>query len=187
MVPAALASAAITSWLGLSTVFGAFLLGVVTPAETRAAVGGVISRGLGDISRVAFLPIFFVTAGLQVNLAHIGAAGLGDLLLIITVAVTGKFMGTLLTAKWAGASGREAAGLASLMNARGLTELVVLTIGLQSGVLDRQVYSLMVAMAVITTVMAGPLLRVLYPARRVQLEAHTAAPSRLAAGSHPAI
>jgi Kef-type K+ transport system membrane component KefB len=84
-------------------------------------------------------------------------------------------------------SGREAAGLASLMNARGLTELVVLTIGLQSGVLDHQVYSLMVAMALITTAMAGPLLGLVYPARRVHIDPSSARPGRLAAGTPPVV
>lgn len=187
IIPAALASAAATTWLGLSAASGAFLLGAALAPHTRAAVGTVISRGVDDLSRVMLLPIYFVTAGIQVNLGDIGAGGVADLLLIVGVAVLGKVTGTFLGARWARVSGREAAGLASLMNARGLTELVVLTIGLQSGVLDHQVYSLMVAMALITTAMAGPLLGVIYPAGRVLLDPSCATPGRLAAGGRPVV
>ncbi len=161
VIPAVLGSAAATGWIGLSPVFGAFFAGAVMPREARTAVAGVISDGVEDLSRVILLPIFFVTAGLNVNLAHLGNTALTDLGLILLVAVGGKFIGTLAAARASGMPARDALALATLMNTRGLTELVVLTVGLQLGMIDRGLYSLMVVMALVTTAMAGPLLRVI--------------------------
>jgi len=90
-----------------------------------------------------------------------------ELLLILVVAIGGKFLGALAAARLAQVSHRQAAALGVLMNTRGLTEIVILQVGLQLGVLDTRLFTLMVFMAIITTVMTEPLLRRVYPERIV--------------------
>jgi Kef-type K+ transport system membrane component KefB len=162
VIPAVLGSAAASGWMGLSPVFGAFFAGAVMPRDARAAVQVVIAGGVEDLSRVILLPIFFVTAGLNVNLSQLGDSALTDLGLILAVAIGGKLIGTLIAARATGMPLRDSLGLAALMNTRGLTELILLTVGLQLGVIDRGLYSLMVVMALVTTAMAGPILRAIY-------------------------
>lgn len=99
-----------------------------------------------------------MVAGFGVDLNGLGGAELLELGLILLVAVVGKFGGTYLGARSQGLESRSAATLATLMNTRGLTELVILGLGLHLGLLDSSLYSLMVVMAVVTTVMTGPLL-----------------------------
>lgn len=104
------------------------------------------------------LPVYFVVAGLQVDLSGLGADGALDLVVVLLVATAGKFLGVFTGARSGGAGAREAAVLGTLMNTRGLTELVVLGVGLQIGLLDGRLYSIFVAMAVLTTVTTGPVL-----------------------------
>lgn len=155
-----LASAAATQLLGLHFVFGAFLFGLVMPASqvSRPSASVMSQMRLGT---VALLPVYFVIAGLQVDLAHIGVRGLAQLGLIIAVAIVGKFGGTFAGARTQGLPARQATMLGTLMNARGLTELVVLSVGLALGEINKTLYSLMVVMAIVTTVMTGPVLRLL--------------------------
>lgn len=161
-----LLSAAATEAVGLHFIFGAFLFGVVMPREGGAALRAELLERVGQVSSVLLLPVFFIVAGLRVDLSAVGATGLGELALILLVAIGGKFVGAYLAARANGLPARESGALATLMNTRGLTELVILNIGLQLSLLDTRLYSLMVVMAVLTTAMAGPLLRVLYPRRR---------------------
>ncbi|WP_329787353.1 cation:proton antiporter [Lentzea sp. DG1S-22] len=152
-----LMSAAATEWMGLHFIFGAFLFGVVMPGEGTAAL---LDR-LGQLSSILLLPVFFVVAGLQVDLTSIGWSGFGELGLILLVAIGGKFAGGYLAARAGGVPPRSSAALGLLLNTRGLTELVILSVGMSLGVLDRSLYSSMVVMALVTTAMAGPLLRLL--------------------------
>jgi K+:H+ antiporter len=153
-----------TDWMGLKYIFGAFLFGVVMPREgDAAALRDDILGHLEQISVLVLLPVFFVVSGLGVNLSSIGRSGLVELCLILLVAVIGKFGGAFLGASLAGVPARRAGVLATLMNTRGLTEIVILAVGLQLHILDQSVYSLMIVMAVVTTMMAGPLLHLLYP------------------------
>src|SRR5262249_26063909 len=127
-------------------------------------------------------PVFFVVSGLNVNLSSVGLSGLGELGLILLVAVTGKFGGAFAGARLAGLRGRSAGVLATLMNTRGLTGIVILSVGLQLHILDRSLYSLMIVMAVVTTLMAGPLLHFIDPDRVVErdiAEADSAARHRI--------
>jgi Kef-type K+ transport system membrane component KefB len=114
---------------------------------------------LTQFATTLLLPVYFIVAGLTVDLSRVGASGLLELGLIMVVAVTGKFAGTWIGARTQGLSSRRSAVLAILMNTRGLTELVLLSVGQQIGILDNRLYSLMVVMAVVTTAMTGPLLR----------------------------
>ncbi|MBM9509914.1 cation:proton antiporter domain-containing protein [Actinacidiphila acididurans] len=165
-----LLSAAFTEWIGLHFIFGAFLFGAVMPrgiartARTEDLSEGIVGQ-ISDLTGIMLLPIYFVVAGLKVNLSGMNGRDFVDLGLILAVAVGGKFLGAYLSARLAGMGTRAATALAVLMNTRGLTELIILTVGLQLGVLDGQLYSSMVVMALVTTALAGPLLQALYPIR----------------------
>jgi Kef-type K+ transport system membrane component KefB len=153
---------AATEWIGLHFIFGAFAFGLIMPAGP----GGLreqAARELGRVTEYLLLPVYFVVAGAQVDLSHLGWSGLAELGAIMLVAVGGKALGVIAGARLGGIDWRRSAVLATLANTRGLTELIVLTTGLRFGLLDTNLYSLMVLMAMITTAMAGPLLRVLYP------------------------
>jgi Kef-type K+ transport system membrane component KefB len=166
VVPAALSaglllSAGATQWMGLHAIFGAFLFGAVVPREGATALCG---RALPWIERtcvVLLQPVFSVVAGLNVDLSAVEPTALRELALILLVAVGGKFGGAYLGARITGVRPRESAVLAVLMNTRGLTELIVLAVGLELGLLDTGLFSLMVVMALVTTAMTGVLLRIL--------------------------
>jgi Kef-type K+ transport system membrane component KefB len=170
MVAGLLLSGMATEWLGLNFIFGAFLFGAIVPAGDGGQLREEIRDQLGRLCTLLLLPVFFVVAGLRVDLAQAGLGGLGVLALILVVAITGKSVGAFAAARLLGTDLRRSAALATLMNTRGVTELVVLAIGLQLGVLDRELYSYMVVMAVLTTAMAGPLLRRLYPRQLIERE-----------------
>ena len=116
---------------------------------------------------MVLLPVFFVVSGLSVNLSSVGLSGLVELCLILLVAIVGKFGGGFVGARLAGVHSRRAGVLATLINTRGLTGIVILSVGLQLRILDQSLYSLMIVMAVVTTMMAGPLLHFIYPGRFV--------------------
>ncbi|MFF8731203.1 cation:proton antiporter [Streptomyces sp. NPDC015171] len=158
-----LVSGAATERIGLHFIFGAFLFGVVMPKESTERLRADITDRIGQVSAQLLLPVFFISVGLKVDLSDLGRSGWRDFALILLVAVSGKFLGAFLSARAHGVTARQSAVLATLMNTRGLTELIILTAGLQLGVLDERLYSLMVAMAVVTTAMAGPLLALFRP------------------------
>src|SRR5271166_5890194 len=148
-----------TNWMGLHFIFGAFLFGVVMPREAVLGLREEILARLEQISVLVLLPIYFVVAGLSINLSMIGHSGLVELSAILVVAIAGKLAGAYGGAQIAGIRGRNAGVLATLMNTRGLTELVILGVGLQLHILNKPLYSLMVIMALVTTAMSGPLLK----------------------------
>jgi Kef-type K+ transport system membrane component KefB len=153
-----LLSAAATEWVGLHYIFGAFLFGVILPRLDTERLREVTAERLSHLTGTLLLPVFFLVAGLQVDLSGLDASGLGALFLILLTAVGGKFLGAFAAARFNKMPVRQSAALATLMNTRGLTELIVLNVGLQLGFLGEELYSLMVVMAVVTTAMAGPLL-----------------------------
>ncbi|MFI1927034.1 MULTISPECIES: cation:proton antiporter [unclassified Streptomyces] len=169
-----LLSAAFTEWIGLHFIFGAFLFGAVMPRgatqKLRTTTEGVtegVTEGIADkisyLNGILLLPIFFIVAGLKVDLSGMSGDDLVDLALILAAAVGGKFLGAFITARLSGMARRPATALSLLLNTRGLTELIILTVGLHLGILDGRLYSSMVVMALVTTAMAGPLLQLLYP------------------------
>lgn len=155
-----LLSSAFTEAIGIHLIFGAFIFGVIMPrgSSTSELLRPVLD-GLGQVSTVLLLPVYFVIAGFNINLTRIGVSGLVEFGVIMLVAVTGKGLGTVAAARRLRRSGRESVALAALMNTRGLTEIVILMAGLQAGVLDTRLFSLMVLMAVVTTAAAAPVLR----------------------------
>ncbi|WP_416901977.1 cation:proton antiporter [Micromonospora echinospora] len=150
-------SAYATSWIGVHAIFGAFAFGLVMPREPRALLAETLHTPLESGTRL-LLPIFFIVTGLSVDISALGWTGLGELAIIMAAACAGKLLGATLPAKFSGMSWRDSYAVGLLMNTRGLTELVILNIGVSLGVLDGEMFTMMVLMALITTAMAVPLL-----------------------------
>ncbi|AGP51708.1 cation:proton antiporter [Streptomyces rapamycinicus] len=148
-------------WVGIHFIFGAFLFGAVTPRTQRTDVKSELTGYIESLSSVLLLPVYFVLSGMRVDLSGIGFAGLGELVLILLVALAGKFLGAFAGARLSGIPRLQSTALAALMNTRGLTEIVLLTAGLELGVIDAPFYSLMILMALVTTAVTGPMLRLL--------------------------
>jgi Kef-type K+ transport system membrane component KefB len=160
-----LLSSLATEWIGLHFLFGAFLFGAVLPRSGARALREAWTPGMKRISSTLLLPAYFMLAGINVDLSALGTRGLVELAVILVIAIAGKAGTAFVVARMYGMERREATVLAALMNTRGLTELIVLTIGVQIGMLDSRLYSVMVVMALITTGMAGPVLARLLVAR----------------------
>jgi Kef-type K+ transport system membrane component KefB len=150
---------AVTDKIGIHDIFGGFLAGLVLPRDTR--LFGSVTTRLSEFNRTLLLPVFFVSIGLQVNVWHAVAqpAVLAGGAVLLVVAVVGKFGGTAVVASASGLPSRSALGLGALMNARGVTDIVVISLGLSTGVIDGSGFTVLVMMALITTAMAGPALR----------------------------
>jgi Kef-type K+ transport system membrane component KefB len=159
VVAGVLAAAFATSAIGIHEIFGAFLLGAVFP---RGPLADAVGERLRSVAAI-LLPVFFVTTGLNVDIGGVGLEGLWHLVLILVVACAGKLIGAGAGARMQGLARRESLALGVLMNTRGLTELVVLNIGRDLGVLDGPLFTLLVIMAVLTTVATAPLLTMIRP------------------------
>jgi Kef-type K+ transport system membrane component KefB len=164
-----LVSAWATSRIGLHPVFGAFAFGAVLPRDEFQTYVPEIPAQAANVGYI-FLPIFFMTTGLSTDLGGLSGRGLLELLLVVTVACAGKIGGVIGAARLAGLDGRSATRLGVLMNTRGLTELIILNVGLSLGVLDGRMFTMMVIMALTTTLMTGPLLA-RFPARDLEYAA----------------
>ena len=159
----ALASAWATEALGIHALFGAFLAGTIIPRHAgRLAFATGIADRVEDVVGAVLLPVFFAITGLRTSIGLIVEPGLwGVFLLILLVAVTGKLGGSAIAARMTGMSWREALSIGALMNTRGLMELVILSVGLDIGVISPALFAMMVLMALVTTAMTSPLLLVL--------------------------
>lgn len=170
------ASAWTTEWLGIHALFGAFAFGAVMPKEPGFVHD--LTEKFEDVTVVLLLPLFFAYTGLRTS---VGLVSGGEMWfytgLILLVAVAGKFGGSTLAARATALSWREAGALGILMNTRGLMELVILTIGLELGVISPALFTMMVIMALVTTVMTTPILEWIYPVRLIQEVSATGAPS----------
>jgi Kef-type K+ transport system membrane component KefB len=161
----ALGGAWATEEIGIHAIFGAFMAGAVMPRSTQIELD--VREKLETATLTLLLPIFFVVVGLSTRLDLLDSAYLWGLAgLVLTVAVAGKLGGSLLAARVTGESWRDATAIGLLMNTRGLTELVILTVGLELGVINETVFTIMVLMALATTFMATPLLGLILPIRR---------------------
>ncbi|MCX5969783.1 MAG: cation:proton antiporter [Cyanobacteria bacterium] len=153
----ALLSGVATELIGVHLIFGAFLWGLAMPRNE--AIQSWLALRLETVVLRLLLPLFFAMSGLNTRIGSLNsvqlwlAAGL-----LLLVAVAGKFLGTWAVARASGLPQREAQALGWLMNTRGLTELVVLNVGLSLGVISTELFTMGVLMALITTAMAGPLL-----------------------------
>ncbi len=162
---ATLASAWITERLGVHALFGAFLVGAVAP-KSEGFVHALLER-FEDVMVVLLLPLFFAFTGLRTEITLIdGASGWLVCALVIAVAVAGKVGGSAIAARATAMPWRDAAVIGVLLNTRGLMELVILNVGLDIGVISRELFAMMVLMALVTTFMTTPLVTWLLPAGR---------------------
>ncbi|MEU7717512.1 cation:proton antiporter domain-containing protein [Streptomyces tibetensis] len=153
-----LASAWLTDSIGAHAIFGAFIAGVVMPRNS-AAVQRIADRVEG-LTNWVMLPVFFAVVGLKLDLPAVGGPhDWGVLALIVLVASAAKFGTVALFACLLGRRRRDATALGLMMNCRGVTELIVLQLGLTLGVLSQQLFAMLTCMALATTAMTGPLLR----------------------------
>jgi Kef-type K+ transport system membrane component KefB len=165
-----LVSAFVTSTIGIHSIFGAFLFGTILPRSDGTGLSCEILERLEPVSVRLLLPVFFVVTGLNVDVRNLGADAFTQLPLILLVACAGKFLSATAAARLQGLPLRQGAVLGTLMNTRGLTELVILNVGHDVGVLDTRLFTMLVLMAIITTFITEPVLRGLAPDRSVQRE-----------------
>jgi Kef-type K+ transport system membrane component KefB len=154
-----------TEEIGIALIFGAFVMGAVMPRH--AGLTEDVTRRLEDFVVLLLLPLFFAYTGLRTNVGLLDRPALVALtLVLIVVAIACKFGGTLIAARVTGLGWRESAILGTLMNTRGLTELIVLNLALEKGVISEALFAALVLMALVTTFMTGPILRRLDPLNR---------------------
>jgi Kef-type K+ transport system membrane component KefB len=160
-----LVSAFLTDHIGIHSIFGAFVFGVVMPRDASHALFAAILDKLEQVSVLLLLPVFFISTGFGVDVTKMTSQGFGELGAVLVVACVGKFFGAAGAARALGFRNRKAGAVGVLMNTRGLTELVILTVGRQANVLDAKLFTILVLMAIFTTVITEPLLRLIYPDR----------------------
>ncbi|MFL6587212.1 MAG: cation:proton antiporter [Luteimonas sp.] len=170
----------VSAWLmdaiGIHAVFGGFLLGACMP---KGALVGKVRDTLQPFVVVFFLPMFFTFSGLKTDLGMVLepqlllAAGV-----ILIVSFAGKGLACWAAARIAGESPRDAQAIGALMNARGLMELILINIGLQAGVIKQGLFSILVLMAIVTTLMATPLFNWIMRRRGGELPAAPAQDAR---------
>lgn len=167
-------SAYATEVIGIHALFGAFMAGVIMPSNQHFR--HIFTEKVEDVSLVLLLPLFFVFTGLRTQIGLLNDPYLWYITgLIIAAAVTGKFIGSAVAARFVKQSWRDSLIIGSLMNTRGLMELVVLNIGYDIGVLSPEIFAMMVIMALVTTCMTGPALDLidkLLPQKKAE-EVHT--------------
>ncbi|HFG0470922.1 cation:proton antiporter domain-containing protein [Flavobacterium psychrophilum] len=146
-----------TEVIGIHALFGAFMTGVIMPDVSKFR--NIFIEKVEDVSLILLLPLFFVFTGLRTQIGLINDPYLWKITgYIILVAVIGKFIGSALAAKFVGQNWKDSLTIGALMNTRGLMELVVLNIGYDLGVLNSEIFTMMVIMALVTTFMTGPAL-----------------------------
>ncbi len=167
VVAIVLASAFCTQLLGIHALFGAFVAGLIMP--TAGGFRGKLTVRLENISSVLLLPVFFASSGLRTEIGLLdGYTDWLICLLIIALATLGKLGGSSLAARLTGLKWAESLQLGALMNTRGLMELIALNLGYELHILSQRAFSMLVLMALVTTVMTGPLLT-LFGSRRASI------------------
>lgn len=148
-----------TDFIGVHAIFGAFVLGTVMP---RGHFAESVHHHLEYLTTSLLVPIFFVFSGLNTQLGLLNSPHLWAIaLLIILIAVLGKGLACTLAAKWSGENWRDSMTVGALMNTRGMMELIILNIGLEQGLITPTLFTVMVIMAIVTTVMCSPLINFL--------------------------
>ncbi len=158
-------------WVGLHAVFGSFLLGVAMP---RGLLSEQIAAKLQKIVVFLLLPMFFTYSGLKTQLNVLASFEMFSIAMIILAAsIFAKGVACWGAARLAGADNRTAMAVGALMNSRGLMEVIIINIALKFGVIQQGLFSIMVLMAIVTTLMATPLFQLVY-GRQVQAKAASA-------------
>ncbi len=157
LVALTMASAWCTGRLGLHVIFGALLIGLVTPRQPNGTPDQHLLQWMHRAG-TALLPVFFVVTGLTVNISGLNGTDWAIFGGVCVLAIVGKVGGGALTARASRLPARVSLTIGVLLNTRGLTELIALNVGFQIGLLNRNLYAILVLMAVTTTAMTGPLL-----------------------------
>lgn len=178
------ASALYTTWLDISPILGAFFFGAALPREDTATLFAEMNVRLETVSVLILLPVFFAVTGLGVDLSSFGAEELALIGLFVVVASIGKLAGATIAASLNGIRGRRALAVGVLMNTRGLSELALLSIGRLTGILDTTMFTALVCTAILTTLLSGPMLRLVYPDRLIDRDIAATERSRLAESSN---
>jgi Kef-type K+ transport system membrane component KefB len=149
-----------TDLIGIYAVFGAFILGTAMP---RGRFAHDVQRSLEPVTKNLLLPLFFVYSGLNTRIGLINTPYLlAVALVVLLVACFGKGVACWLAARWQGEPQREALAIGALMNARGLMELILLNIGLEHGIITPTLFTVLVMMAILTTLAASPIFNWVY-------------------------
>ena len=144
-----------TDLIGLHAVFGAFVMGAAMP---RGVVARDLVGRIQPLTVALLLPLFFTYSGLNTKIGLLNTSFLWAMCgAVLIAAVLGKGVACWVAALATGIPNREALGIGTLMNARGLMELIVINIGLQRGIISEGLFATLVIMAVVTTLMASPL------------------------------
>jgi Kef-type K+ transport system membrane component KefB len=160
VVASVLLSAAATDVLGIHPLFGAFLAGVCFPRIPRWQEE--IRERLDMLLAVLLLPLFFALTGMRTRLDLLNDTNMWLWAgIVLLAAVAGKMGGAILAARWSGHSWRDAGALGALLNTRGLVELIVLNIAYNVGVFSPTLFTMLVVMALVTTMLTSPILRLL--------------------------
>lgn len=147
-------------WVGIHAVFGGFILGCVMP---RGLLSTEIRKQLEPFAVVVLLPMFFTFSGLNTQLTMVNSLGLlGVTAAILVASIAAKGLACYGAARLTGQDNATAMGIGALMNARGLMELIIINIGLQRGIIGPALFSMLVLMAIVTTLMASPLFEFVY-------------------------
>jgi Kef-type K+ transport system membrane component KefB len=153
-------SAFIMDAVGIHAIFGGFILGTVMP---RGLFAQELKRKAEPLAVVLLLPMFFTYSGLNTRMDMVNSIPLFLIALgILAVSILAKFGACYAAARLTGEDNRTALGIGALMNSRGLMELIIINIGLQKGIIGPTLFSMMVLMAIVTTMMAGPLFELVY-------------------------
>jgi Kef-type K+ transport system membrane component KefB len=149
-----------TDFIQIYAVFGAFIMGIAMP---RGKFSEELHRMMYPLTVALLLPVFFVYSGLNTKIGLVNTPALWGLAaIVLLVAIAGKGVACYLAARWHGESHKESMAIGTLMNARGLMELIILNIGLQRGIIEPALFTIMVLMAVVTTLMATPIFERIY-------------------------
>jgi Kef-type K+ transport system membrane component KefB len=149
-----------TDFIQIYAVFGAFIMGIAMP---RGKFSEELHRLMYPLTVALLLPVFFVYSGLNTKIGLVNSPYLWGLAaVVLLVAILGKGVACYLAARWHGESHKESMAIGTLMNARGLMELIILNIGLQRGIIEPALFTIMVLMAVVTTLMATPIFERIY-------------------------
>jgi Kef-type K+ transport system membrane component KefB len=160
MIGVLLISSFITEMIGIHALFGAFLAGTIMPSTPNFRK--LLIERTEYISITLLLPLFFAFSGLRTQIGLLNSTSAWIVCgAILIVAIAGKFGGSMLAARFVGESWNDSIIIGSLINTRGLMELVVLNIGYDSGIISSEIFTMMVIMALVTTCMTGPVLNMM--------------------------
>ena len=157
MIAVIFAAGMTTYHLGIFAIFGGFMMGVLLHRHTDFVARW--NDKVGHFINVFFLPIFFTFTGLRTDIGSLSPQAWGWCALLIFLATLGKFGACYVAARWAGLPKAESRIVGVMMNTRALMELIIINVGFELGVIGREVFTMLVLMAIFSTVITAPFLR----------------------------